>query len=206
MQRTIKTRTIMTKQSFPIPEGCKAVTVEQVGNQIITTFETEFKRGDVLICYDETRDNNADRFVFIFKDIVPDSMGNGMCAYVRLSPNRLRLDYEYMFASYWDVLRHATPEEAQRLWDALAKEGKQWNPETMQVEEIKKEIPRSNHLSFYYFLSDLDFSINDCMENIHLQDGMRHKAGNYFLTKEQAQRAADKIKQALAEFWKDELK
>ena len=37
----------MTKQTFTIPEGCKAVTVEQVDNQIITTFEPEFKRGDV---------------------------------------------------------------------------------------------------------------------------------------------------------------
>lgn len=34
----------MTKQSFPIPEGCKAVTVEQVGNQIITTFEPGFNK------------------------------------------------------------------------------------------------------------------------------------------------------------------
>ena len=34
----------MTKQTFTIPEGCKAVTVEQVGNQIITTFEPGFKK------------------------------------------------------------------------------------------------------------------------------------------------------------------
>ena len=34
----------MTKQSFTIPEGCKAVTVEQVGNQIITTFEPGFNK------------------------------------------------------------------------------------------------------------------------------------------------------------------
>jgi hypothetical protein len=31
------------KQEFEIPEGCKKVTIEQIGNQIITTFEPEGK-------------------------------------------------------------------------------------------------------------------------------------------------------------------
>ena len=198
----------MNKQTFPIPEGCKAVTVEQVGNQIITTFEPEFKRGDVLICYDETRNNNANRFVFIFKDIVPDNMGNGMCSYVCLSLNTLKLDYEDRFASDWDVLRHATPEEAQLLWDVLAKEGKRWNPETMKVEEIKKEIPRAKVGSVYYSV-DLGNIIKPFYYSEEVNDEIdkrNHETGNYFITEEQAQRAADKIKQALAEFWKEELK
>ena len=29
------------KQTFNIPEGCKVVTVEQIGNQLITSFEPE---------------------------------------------------------------------------------------------------------------------------------------------------------------------
>lgn len=29
------------KQTFKIPEGCKVVTVEQIGNQLITSFEPE---------------------------------------------------------------------------------------------------------------------------------------------------------------------
>ena len=32
----------------------------------------------------------------------------------------------------------ATPEEAQRLWDALAKQGKRWNPETMAGWRLKR--------------------------------------------------------------------
>ena len=27
------------KQTFKIPDGCKEITIEQVGNQIVTTFE-----------------------------------------------------------------------------------------------------------------------------------------------------------------------
>ena len=36
------------KHTFEIPEGCNRVTIEQQGRQIITTFEPEFKEGDVL--------------------------------------------------------------------------------------------------------------------------------------------------------------
>lgn len=197
----------MTKQSFTIPEGCKAVTVEQVGNQIITTFEPEFKRGDVLICYDKTISADTGLFVFIFKDIVPDNMGNGMCAYVRLSTNRLRLDYEYMFASYWDVLRHATPEEAQLLWDALAKKGKRWNPETMQVEEIKKERWRAENDGIYYSVdistTRLVYYLEECGDAV---DNRNYTSGNYFQTEEQAQRAADRLKAELDKFWEEELR
>jgi hypothetical protein len=31
------------KQEFEVPEGCKKFTIEQIGNQIITTFEPEGK-------------------------------------------------------------------------------------------------------------------------------------------------------------------
>ena len=34
----------MNKQSFPIPEGCKAVTVEQTGQNIITTFDSAIEK------------------------------------------------------------------------------------------------------------------------------------------------------------------
>lgn len=40
----------MNKQTFDIPENCKA-TVEQTGNQIVITFEpnkVEFKKGDFI--------------------------------------------------------------------------------------------------------------------------------------------------------------
>ena len=32
------------KQEFEIPEGCKKFTIEQIGNQIITTFEQKGKK------------------------------------------------------------------------------------------------------------------------------------------------------------------
>jgi hypothetical protein len=32
------------KQEFEIPEGCKKVTIEQIGNQIVTTFKPKGKK------------------------------------------------------------------------------------------------------------------------------------------------------------------
>ena len=196
----------MTKQTFTIPEGCKAVTVEQVGNQIITTFEPVFKRGDVLMCYDEKTNNNIGRFIFIFKDIVPDNMCNGMCSYVHLSLNRLRLYYEDRLASNWDVLRHATPEEAQLLWSALAKNGKRWNPETMQVEPIKKERWRAEIEYRYWFVKNVCFEVSSTVDVKDHNDNERYNSGNYFQTEEQAQRAAGLLKAELDKFWEEELR
>ena len=121
----------MNKQTFQIPDGCKAVTVEQVGNQIITTFEPEFKRGDVLI--------NDDKDIFVLDKI------DGDYAYeiVGFFKSRLLTFGNDEFFAFIHRCRHATTEEAQRLWDALAKEGKRWNPETMEVEEIEKKLWRA---------------------------------------------------------------
>ena len=55
------------KQTFNIPENCNA-TVEQVGNQIVVTFEPkvmEFKKGDIVSSID-TRSFN---FIAIVKSI-----------------------------------------------------------------------------------------------------------------------------------------
>lgn len=47
----------MEKQTFEIPKGCSKVTVEQIGNQVVTTFEleNEFKRGDIITADAEPR-------------------------------------------------------------------------------------------------------------------------------------------------------
>lgn len=99
----------MTKQSFPIPEGCKAVTVEQIGNQIITTFEP-------------------------------------------------------------------TKKERQRV-----------------------------QVSTEYFLIDAQLNVTANTESLHAFDNIRHKCGNYFKSKAQAQRAADRLKAELDKFWEEEL-
>ena len=184
----------MNKQTFQIPDGCKAVIMEQVGNQIITTFEPVFKRGDVLITEMGT--------ICIFKDVFDDGKVEsfaGMNADERLFKD----NKPPMFAGWLRNYRHATPEEAQRLWDALAKEGKRWNPETMEVEPIKKERWRAEEGNSYYCLNSILFVTNP--DHLYEFDDIRYSIGNYFQTEEQAQRAADLLQKSLAEFWEEEL-
>ena len=194
----------MNKQTYPIPEGCKAITMEIIDNTIVTTFEPaqaqpEFKRGDVIYC----EDKDGFSWVFILKEktIRKYNPYNYFC--VVTSIGEIATDDRCRHPER--VFRHATPEEAQRLWDALAKDDKRWNPETMEVEEIKKEIPRAK-LWDPYWVFDSDFDVSSCQETNHKADNNSHQKGRYFLSKEQAQRATDKLKQALADFWKEELK
>lgn len=190
----------MTKQSFPIPEGCKAVTVEQVGNQIITTFEPsqpKFKRGDVLISKDEKY-----CWIVVFKGFDQLPSLNKMCFYVMLSgAQRIVLNDNCNPEGF----RHATPEEAQQLWDALAKDGKRWNLETMQVEPTKKKRWRAESGEEYYFISP-SLRTGAGYEVEHDVDNIRYEKGNYFQTIEQAQRAANRLRAELDKFWEEELK
>lgn len=194
----------MNKRTFQIPEGCKAVTFEQTGNTIITTFEPaqpEFKRGDVVYC----SDNDGFNWVFVFDEKANREFNPYNYFVSVLSLGKVKFN-DYCRHPEFEF-RHATPEEAQRLWDALAKDGKRWNSETMKVEEIKNEIPRAESgKGSYYFFESSTSGIFGTRETNHRYDNARHEIGNYFLTKEQAQRAADKLKQALTEFWKEELK
>ena len=179
----------MTKQTFQIPEGCKAITMEQIGNQIVTTFEVEFKKGDVLISHDK-------EILIILKEYTDEDT---IESYLNSTSG---------FSNYgWGIeaFRLATPEEAQRLWDALAKQGKRWNPETMQVEDIKKDRWRGESEENYCFLNS-SLNIVTSTEDSYNTDDIRYNSGNYFQTKEQAEKAKAYIEEALNDFWEEELK
>ena len=185
----------MNKQTFPIPEGCKAISMEIIDNQIVTTFEPQFKRGDVIAFKD-----GAVCVVDIIKEkLVYEIVGVTGYGHITFG-NGNHFSKTHFFS------RHATPEETQRLWDALAKEGKRWNPEKMEVEKIKKEIPRAKYMENYYVVEYNSFNVFTASETRHRFDNERHEIGNYFLTEEQSKRASDKLKQALSDFWKEELK
>ena len=115
--------------TFDIPDNIKKVTVKQVGNKIVLEMvqEKEPKPGDVMI--------NKHGSVYIFKEnygnIFKENYGN-----IHKNYAFLRKDGHLIIGGHCFSGRPATPEEAQRLWDALRKAGKRWNPETMQVEDL----------------------------------------------------------------------
>lgn len=124
-----------TRYTFDIPEGVKRVTTSQEGNRIVVEMVPEEgpKPGDVL--------RNDMGSVYIFKAVVDSDTHK---QYALLGENG-RLVIGAACASG----RPATAEEAQPLWDALKKDGKRWNAETMQVEEIAEKEKIEKFLEGY---------------------------------------------------------
>lgn len=84
--------------------------------------QREFKRGDIVF---------EDGRIIIVKNMPSDySM-----LYYQLS-NSIKVNGRYGVPFSASTVRLATPKEAQKLFDALAKEGKKWNAETLEIEEL----------------------------------------------------------------------
>ena len=89
----------------------------------------EFKDGDILYM-------NGCRLIYIFKKKVQKSAATLYYA---------SLDADYNSLYYNNAMedvhgsRLATEEEKQQLFDALAKEGKRWNPDTKLFEDLPKK-------------------------------------------------------------------
>lgn len=170
------------KLKIQVPEGCTAK-IEQQGNCIVVVVEQKKwnpKDGDII--------SFGTCGTGIFKKY--DSIGHE--EYVTY------VDDLFFNETGWlnDNVRPATDAEKQRLFDALAKKGKRWNPETKQIDDLPRW--RAKEGERYYFVSDcldVDFNSEDSDE----YDDSYYAAGNYFKTEEAASRAAEKIRKILKE-------
>lgn len=171
------------KQTFEIPEGCNRVTIEQQGRQIITTFEPEFKDGDI------TCTKNG---IHIFKNI------DGFEHHYYCALYHGEVFYNKTFNTFEAInsLRHATAEEKQKLFDAMAKDGKRWNAEAKKVEDIKPKRWRAELNKHYWYL-DSFLIVSGDLERLVTSNDLRYNLGNYFKTKEQAEEASEKIEELL---------
>ena len=105
-----------------------------------------------------------------------------------------------VYNQYWVIgspIRNATPEEIQELNDQLAAEGKQWNPDTMQIEKLRWK-PKDGQ-RYYYAALDTEPYISwhtwrdDCVDDTHYQ------THNCFKTEEEVKVVLEKIKKLLLE-------
>ena len=141
----------MKKQTFNIPDGCKTVTFEQVGNQVITTFEPEikFKEGDFI--YEPLRNGR----IVIFKNIAEYKYVVGYCSYIL--PDYLGIETG-LFGETSNYTRLATESEKQQLVDALAKEGKMWDAEKCAIVDLKY-IPKVGDCVKIYDKTNVYFGV-----------------------------------------------
>lgn len=94
----------------------------------------EFKDGDIAFA---DFGNKQDVFIISGKT----DLSEGYNSFVSLDLSGLTLNIEYrtsFFKKDLYKLRLATEEEKQQLFDALAKEGKRWNPDTKKIEDLSK--------------------------------------------------------------------
>ncbi|MBR8707195.1 hypothetical protein [Bacteroides pyogenes] len=185
------------KINVPIPEGMvlKSVRSEIKDDTVVIIPEYEekliYKDGDILALFDGT--------IFIYNpdaSKIANSYGNNY--YVAIATNSsLYIKTSSRIEAYWgynnEIRGLATEEEKQKLFDVLAKNGYKWNAET---KELKKVLPRVAKGEIFFTFS-VFFDIYQNEEKFDLLCDLYYKAGNYFLTEEEAEKAAKKAKEAI---------
>lgn len=117
------------KQTFSIPEGCDKVTFEQIGNQIVTTFEPKFKNGDIVTLQYGNRDYISYACIYSDKkcwtginsrgELVIDGISNDDDANVKLNI--------------------ANDLQRKLLFSKLKEKGYKYNEDTCELEKIRWE-------------------------------------------------------------------
>lgn len=98
----------------------------------------------------------------------------------------------------WNIhsFRHATEEEKQLLFDKMKEQGLWWNAEEKRVEKIRW---RAKIEESYYFLNTNFMAVSSTEENDAFDKGL-WDIYNYFLTREQVEEAAKRVKETLRNY------
>ena len=184
---------ILLKQGdrLPIPEGCKAVIEGDV--VLIEKKETEFNDGDIVSVTDYWGDTD----ILILK--YRDDRGFNYY-YIALSSSE-NLVQKSSDEEYWGNITPvlATEEEKQLLFAKMKEQGLRWNAEEKRVEKIRW---RAKEGEDYYYITGRGHVVGD-EEGDLPEDIERYEFGNYFRTREQAEKAAEVVKEALRKFHKE---
>lgn len=167
-----------------IPEG---YTAKIEGNEVrIVKVEDEFRDGDFVV-------EKIGDCPFIYKGT--DDAGFYLFhAGMNICHALIMGDDEARFGN--SPLRAATAEEKQELEDALTGKGLFWDAKEKRVE---KKRWRAKDGGIYYTIYS-DFTLNQIIEAEYGIDDERYNIGNYFRSKEQADKAAEVIKETLKKF------
>lgn len=177
-----------------ISEGCTA----EIKDGIITfspqqESEQNFKDGDVLIDDFKSCTRYPHKVIFIYKG---KRIFKNYEAYIhRCLDGSLLLDRSCCGLSSCRI-RLATEEEKQELFDLMKEKGLRWNAEEKRVEKIRWRAKKNES---YYFVRTV-FDISRTTEVGCEEDNDNYNLGNYFRTEEQAEAAAEAIKETLRKF------
>lgn len=180
--------------SITIPEGCTA----EIKDGVITfTPQQEFKDGDILI--DDVKPNYATHKIIMIYKGESDSDGSYRCYINRALDGTLIKDNSCCNTDDCEI-RLATEEEKQEFFDVLKEKGLYWNAEEKRVEEIRYRA--RTHDSYWFFTSD--GRVEDTTEDKMSVDNKHYQSGNYFRTKEDAERFLEILRESLRKFHQDD--
>ena len=168
-----------------LPKGANISTVETNDNngvlEVTVGFEKKYvpKDGDVVSC---------NGVVAIYAGT---NGTGGIKTYAALHEQRLQTVVSERGWGCTFEYRPATEAEKQRLFDALAKHGKRWNAEKKCIEDLPRW--RADYNKTYLYISS-QCSIIDEKECGAFIDESRYNVGNYFRTREAAEKVASQIR------------
>lgn len=115
----------------------------------------------------------------------------GIMTYAAFCDPRLQTTFCEIGWGYIADFRPATEAEKQRLFDALAKQGKRWNAGKKCIEDLPRW--RADDSGTYYYVTTI-FSIEETKDLRLSSDDMFYESGNYFRTREAAEKVAEQIR------------
>lgn len=182
----------MKEIKLNIPEGCKAVIVKVGGEKVTTEFELkekfEPKDGDIL--YGDSITKN----IIIYKGTNKLGEVLSYAGLVLFLGETLSIPNESYtgFGYTKDYTRYATEEEKQLLFNALDKAGYCWNAEKKEVEKLPRWRAKAGGK---YYIVYSDSTIDEFEEGCETYHDEYYSSGNYFKTKEAAERVANQIRE-----------
>ncbi len=186
----------MKEIRLSIPEGCKVVTVKVDGCKVTTEFEPKeevwFPKDGDFYAIDNGNGTSSisiynGNYTPNFENLVPFYCGINIDKRLVINNSQERC----VFGEYYEI-RPATEAEKQRLLDALAKEGKRWNAEKKQIEDLPRWRAEKREEYFYVTFRG---TVREDKENRCGGDDACYYVGNYFKSREAAERVAKQIRE-----------
>jgi hypothetical protein len=180
------------KQTFNIPDGCKTVSVEQIGNQIITSFEPEKyvpKVGDcVKITY------NTGNVYFLEVTLVRFNGRSHIIHSGEVVIGENGEIFKAQIVSTFKSIEKLTPEEFQEEFEKL---GYVYDFETHTAKKKRKMVAVGKR----YFYADMFFEIYSYIDKRDSFDDQAFELGNYFETRAECQKYCDYMRECSLKYF-----
>lgn len=191
MEVKIKNQNELIDATIEMVDGVMVVSPKESKEEKIDL--SQFKEGDILYC------SHADfSWLCIYKGDA-EYIGKRICMEV-YCPLNLNEGKEKYIGEYYDdrvtFIRHATDEERQKLFQALADEGLEWDAEKKQIVKLKWK-PKFEEVYYTPSFNEFGFEQNVYRWGKDDIDSKLYEMGWVFRTKQECQAFCDRLNKVL---------